>query len=30
MKIVRIGNNFVTFWSFKKVETPRTFHFFFF
>lgn len=30
MKIVRVGNNFVTFWSFKREAAPRSFRFFFF
>lgn len=30
MKIVRVGNNFITFWSFKRVPTQKSFHFFFF
>jgi len=31
MKTIRMGNNFITFWSFKKAASPRTgFRFFFF
>lgn len=30
MKTIRVGNNFITFWSFKKAESPRSFRFLFF
>ncbi len=30
MKTIRVGNNFITFWSFKKEQPSRTFRFLFF